>query len=125
LRVIWSDQSEDCHRANVADRIAPLKIRTNRDHVRGHCVGWRAHVSAIEPAGCGYWRRAAEKEVFFTIADGHKQCPLGAYTHNVPQSPAEQQELMGPVQTTVGLSYLKMEEVPQIPPRKTPLQVAV
>ncbi len=32
---------------------------------------------------------------------------------------------MGLVQTMVGLSYLKMEEVPQIPTRKTPLEVAV
>jgi uncharacterized protein (DUF169 family) len=83
------------------------------------------HVSAIEPAGCGYWRRAAEGEMFFTVADDHKRCPVGAHTHNVPLAPAEQQELMGLVQTMVGLSYLKMEEVPQIPTRKTPLQVAV
>jgi uncharacterized protein (DUF169 family) len=83
------------------------------------------HVSAVEPAGCGYWRRAAAGEVFFTIADDHKRCPIGAHTHNVTLSPAEQQELMGLVQTMVGLSYLKMEEVPQIPTRKTPLQVAV
>jgi uncharacterized protein (DUF169 family) len=83
------------------------------------------HVSAVEPAGCGYWRRAAEGEVFFTVADDHKRCPVGAHTHNVTLSPAEQQELMGLVQTMVGLSYIKMEEVPQIPTRKTPLQVAV
>ncbi len=83
------------------------------------------HVSAVEPAGCGYWRRAAAGEVFFTIADDHKRCPIGAHTHNVTLSPAEQQELMGLVQTMVGLSYLKMEDVPQIPTRRTPLQVAV
>ena len=83
------------------------------------------HVSAVEPAGCGYWRRAAAGEVFFTIADDHKRCPIGAHTHNVTLSAAEQQELMGLVQTMVGLSYLKMEEVPQIPTRKAPLQVAV
>ena len=83
------------------------------------------HVSAMEPAGCGYWRRAAAGEVFFTIADDHKRCPVGAHTHNVPLSPVEQQELMGLVQTMVGLSYLKMEDVPQIPTRRTPLQVAV
>ncbi|MEQ1574502.1 MAG: DUF169 domain-containing protein, partial [Vicinamibacterales bacterium] len=40
-------------------------------------------------------------------------------------SPAEQQELMGLVQTMVGLSYLKMEDVAQIPTRRTPMQVAV
>src|SRR5262245_63703266 len=50
------------------------------------------HVSAIEPAGCGYWRRAAAGEVFYTSADDHKRCPVGAHTHNVPLSPDEQQE---------------------------------
>lgn len=83
------------------------------------------HVSAMEAAGCGYWRRAAEGEVFYTVADDHKRCPVGAHTHNVTLSPAEQQELTGLVQTMVGLSYLTMAEVPQIPTRKTPLKAAV
>jgi uncharacterized protein (DUF169 family) len=83
------------------------------------------HVSAVEPAGCGYWRRAAAGEVFFTVADDHKQCPVGAHTHNVRLSPAEQQELMGLVQTMVGLSYMTMDDVAQIPRRATPMQVAV
>ena len=77
-----------------------------------------------EPAGCGYWRRAAEGEAFYTTSDDHKRCPVGAHTHNVPLSPAEQQELMGLVQTMVGLSYIRMEEVPSIPTRRTPLRVA-
>jgi uncharacterized protein (DUF169 family) len=84
-----------------------------------------APVSSTEPAGCGYWRRAAAGEVFFTVADDHKRCPVGAHTHNVPLSATEQQELMALVQTMVDLSYLKMEEVSAIPRRKTPLQVAV
>jgi uncharacterized protein (DUF169 family) len=84
-----------------------------------------AQVSTVEPAGCGYWRRAAEGEVFFTVAEDHKGCPVGAHTHNVTLTPDEQQELMGTVQMMVGLSYLKMEEVPQIPRLRTPLQVAV
>ena len=83
------------------------------------------HVSSMEQAGCGYWRRAAAGEVFFTVADDHKRCPVGAHTHNVPLSDSEQQELMGVVETMVGLSYLKMQEVSQIPRRKTPLRVAV
>jgi uncharacterized protein (DUF169 family) len=82
-------------------------------------------VEAPEPAGCGYWRRAAEGEVFFTLPDDHKRCPVGAYTHNVTLSPPEQEELMGLVQTMVGLSYLEMKDIPQIATRKTPLQVAV
>ena len=83
------------------------------------------HVSAAEPAGCGYWRRAAAGEVFFTVAGDHKGCPVGAHTHNVPLSPSESEALMGLVQTMVGLSYIKMEEVPLIPTRKTPMKVAV
>ena len=83
------------------------------------------HVSAMEPAGCGYWRRAAAGEVFFTVADDHKRCPVGAHTHNVPLSESEQRELMGLVETMVGLSYLKLEEVPRIPKRRRPLRVAV
>lgn len=84
-----------------------------------------SRVGAPEPAGCGYWRRAAAGEVFFTVADDHKRCPVGAHTLNVPLSPAEQQELMGLVQTMVGLSYIEMTDIPQIPTRTTPLQVAV
>lgn len=83
------------------------------------------HVAAGEPAGCGYWRRAAAGETFYTVADDHKRCPVGAHTHHVTLSPAEKDELMGLVGTMVGLEYLKMEDVPQIPTRKTPLQVAV
>jgi uncharacterized protein (DUF169 family) len=83
------------------------------------------HVFAGEPAGCGYWRRAAAGEVFYTLADDHKRCPVGAHTHNVPLTPPEKQELMGLIETMVGLQYLKMADVPQIPTRTSPLQVAV
>jgi uncharacterized protein (DUF169 family) len=82
-------------------------------------------VSGVEPASCGYWRRAAAGEVFYTVAEEHKGCPVGAHTHNVTLSASEQQELMGLVQTMAGLSYLRVEEVPQIPTRQTPLRVAV
>ena len=82
-------------------------------------------VSSAEAAGCGYWRRAAEGEVFFTLADDHRRCPVGAHTHHVPLTASEQDELMGLVKTMVDLSYLKMADVPDIPRRATPLQVAV
>ena len=82
-------------------------------------------VASSEPAGCGYWRRAAAGEVFFTVADDHKRCPVGAHTHHVPLSALEESELMGLVKTMVDLSYLKMEEVPKIPRRQSPLQAAV
>jgi uncharacterized protein (DUF169 family) len=83
-----------------------------------------ARVAAAEPAGCGYWRRAAAGEVFYTLPDDHKNCPIGAHTHNVPLSDGERDQLMGLIQTMVGLSYIRMEEVPSIPTRKAPLRVA-
>ena len=82
-------------------------------------------VAAREAAGCGYWRRAAQGEAFYTVADDHKGCPIGAHTHGVALTAPEQQELSGLVQLMVGMSYLKLDEVPQIPTRRTPLQVAV
>jgi len=84
-----------------------------------------AHVAQVEPAGCGYWRRAAAGEVFYTDADDHKRCPVGAHTHGVTLSPAEAKELEGLVQTMIGLEYLKMEEVAAIPTRQQPFGVAV
>jgi uncharacterized protein (DUF169 family) len=82
-------------------------------------------VTAPEAAGCGYWRRAAAGEVFYTVADDHKMCPVGAHTLHVPLTSSEQEELMALVNTMVGLSYLKLEEVPKIARRATALQAAV
>ncbi len=80
---------------------------------------------AAAPASCGYWRAAAEGESFYTEAADHEGCPIGAHTHGVALSPAKGKELMAMVETMVGLKYLKMEEVPQIPHRQQPLRVAV
>jgi uncharacterized protein (DUF169 family) len=43
----------------------------------------------------------------------------------VPLEAADEHELMGLIQTMVGLSYLRMEDIPQIPRRQSPLHVAV
>ena len=84
-----------------------------------------ARVDASGPASCDYWRQAAEGRTFFTVADDHKACPIGAHTHHVVTSPDEQQQLLGLIQNMVGLSYMKMEEVPSIPRRAEPFRVAV
>jgi uncharacterized protein (DUF169 family) len=78
-----------------------------------------------EPAGCGYWRRAGTGEVFYTDADDHKNCPVGAHTHGVALSADESAQLHQLVQTMVGLEYLKMEEVAKIPSLRPPFGVAV
>ena len=67
------------------------------------------------PSGCAYWKLAAEGNVFYTEASDHYGCPIGAYTHGVELPPAEGKELQCMIEMMVGLSYLKMEEVPNIP----------
>jgi uncharacterized protein (DUF169 family) len=84
-----------------------------------------SRVSASEPAGCGYWRRAAAGEVFFTEPADHKSCPVGAHTHHVELSAAEVKELQSLVGVMVGLEYLKPSDVPQIPTMKEAFRGAV
>lgn len=87
-----------------------------------------ANISRIEspaPAGCGYWRLAAEGRVFYTEASDHYTCPVGAHTHGVELPLNVAQELNGLVETMVQMQYIKMEEIPTIPRRQQPFRVAL
>jgi uncharacterized protein (DUF169 family) len=72
-------------------------------------------VSAAAPAGCAYWRRAAEGEVFHTTAEDHLNCPIGAYTHGVPLTESKAAELNDTLGFMAGLDYIRTQEVPEIP----------
>ena len=82
-------------------------------------------IDAPAPAGCGYWRLAAEGHIFYTEAADHYTCPVGAYTHGVDLPPEVARELNGLVETMVQMQYITMEEIPAIPRRKTPFGVAL
>jgi uncharacterized protein (DUF169 family) len=82
-------------------------------------------VASAAPAGCGYWRMAAEGSVFATVASDHYGCPVGAHTHGVPLPLEKQQELEALVGTMVGLEYLTLAEVPGIPHRTAPFGAAL
>jgi uncharacterized protein (DUF169 family) len=84
-----------------------------------------ARVSKAGPAGCAYWKQAADGAVFYTEAADHFNCPVGAHTHGVALPPERAQELEGVVGTMVGLQYIRMDEVAVLPRRTAPLQVAV
>lgn len=75
-------------------------------------------------AGCSYWKLASEGQAFYTTSDDHQNCPVGAHTHNVPLSPAKAEELQSLVGTMIQLQYLSSDEVPKIPRRAEPMQVA-
>ncbi len=78
-------------------------------------------INTAQPAGCGYWRVAAEKgEVFFTEAADHFNCPIGAHTHGVSMPAEVGKQLEGLITTMVGLKYLKMADIPQIPSERPP-----
>ncbi len=82
-------------------------------------------VSRSGPAGCAYWKQAGEGAVFYTEADDHFNCPVGAYTHGVGLPPQRSKELKGVVGTMVTLQYIRMEEVEALPRRKDAFGVAV
>jgi len=77
------------------------------------------------PAGCAYWKLAADGGVFYTEAADHYNCPVGSYTHGVELPAARAAELQQVVGTMVGLQYIRMEEVATLPRRTEPFGVAV
>jgi uncharacterized protein (DUF169 family) len=83
-----------------------------------------SHVSHAEAAGCGYWKRASEGQSFYTTAEDHMYCPVGAFTHGVTLPPDKAAELKSLVGTMIELKYLSGDEVPLIPRRSTPMSVA-
>lgn len=82
-------------------------------------------VGMAGPAGCSYWKRAAEGQTFYTEAADHYHCPIGAYTHGVDLPPAQMQELQSLVATMASLGYVRAEEVPGIPRREESFGVVV
>ena len=68
-----------------------------------------------EPAGCSFWRLAAEGRSFSTVPSDHYNCPVGSYTHHIALPEDRAQELPSILGTMTSLGYLKMEEVPGIP----------
>jgi uncharacterized protein (DUF169 family) len=83
-----------------------------------------SRIDRAAAAGCGYWKHASDGHAFYTTADDHLNCPVGAYTHGVDMPPATASELQGLVGTMIQLQYLSADEVPQIPRRTEALQIA-
>jgi uncharacterized protein (DUF169 family) len=73
------------------------------------------HVGKQVPAGCSFWKMASDGHVFHTRPADHFNCAIGAHTHAIKLPEARRDELGGLVQTMVGLSYLREDEVPKIP----------
>lgn len=84
-----------------------------------------SRVSAPGPAGCSYWKLAAEGKTFYTEASDHMPCAIGAYTHGIDPSGQTENELESMIGKMVTLRYLQMEEVSSIPRLRKPFGVAI
>ncbi len=71
--------------------------------------------SGTEPAGCSFWRLAAEGRSFYTVPADHFNCAVGAYTHNVHLPSDRVQETEAMLGMMFNLGYVKPEEIPGIP----------
>ena len=67
------------------------------------------------PSGCTFWRLAAEDGPFYTVPADHYNCPIGAYTHDIPLPAEREQELGQTLSFMSDVGYIRMEEVPAIP----------
>ena len=92
-------------------------------------VGFLASAPADMPrvdraaaAGCAYWKHASDGHAFYTTAEDHYNCPVGAFTHGASLPPPKAQELAALMGTMISLEYLTEDEVPQVPHRSEPLQ---
>jgi len=75
-------------------------------------------------AGCAYWKHASDGHAFYTTGEDHQNCLIGAFTHGVTLSPAKAEELQSLVGTMIELKYLASDDVPGIPHRERPLEIA-
>lgn len=82
-------------------------------------------VTKSGPASCSYWPLALSGSVFYTEAEDHFGCAVGAHTHGVTLPPGRASELDEMIRTMVGLEYVAAEEVAHIPTRRERFGVAV
>jgi uncharacterized protein (DUF169 family) len=71
--------------------------------------------NGTQPAGCSFWRLAAEGRTFYTTPSDHYNCPIGSYTHSLPLPQERAHELDQTLSFMIDLGYLKKEDVPGIP----------
>jgi uncharacterized protein (DUF169 family) len=84
-----------------------------------------SRIDSSRPASCSYWTEASNGRSFYTTADDHGGCPVGAFTHGVSLNESQATELQSIVGMMVELKYLKKEEIPLIPHRTDALRFAV
>lgn len=101
-------------------RKSPVAVKFDKEAPSGV-----ARIDHPAVAGCSYWKLAAEGRTFYTVAEDHYGCPVGSHTHGVDLPEDKARELESLVGRMVKLQYLSMDEVPGIPHREEPFEVAI
>lgn len=65
-------------------------------------------------AGCQFWQEGASR-TFYTAQSDHELCSIGQYTHNLGFSAASETDLKDTLKVLGELSYVREEDIPQIP----------
>ena len=69
---------------------------------------------SVVPSACAFWRQA-EQGTFFAAAEDHFDCPLGAMVMGFPLPEQQMAQLQEEVGMMCGISYVREEEVPNVP----------
>lgn len=72
------------------------------------------HFSSLVPSACTFWS-LAEKDLFYTSAEDHHQCPIGAMTMGFPIPEEKKEEADQLFSEMLKLEYLSKEEFPKFP----------
>jgi len=82
------------------------------DEAPAGVAGW---ADGPVPAGCAFWRAAAEGRTFYTVPSDHYNCAVGSYVHNIALPPERGNALNDTIGFMVSNGYLQTAEVPMIP----------
>jgi len=66
------------------------------------------------PAGCRFWEEASAR-AFVTAPADHHLCAIGMYTHNLPSSTAQDEDLGDALKVFSDLGYLRAQDIPLVP----------
>ena len=69
---------------------------------------------SVVPSACAFWRQA-EQGTFFAAAEDHFNCPLGAMVMGFSLPEQQMAQLQEEVGMMCGISYVREEEVPNVP----------
>jgi uncharacterized protein (DUF169 family) len=83
-----------------------------------------AHTTVGVPSACTFWR-LAERDVFYTSADDHQQCPIGMITMGflAPQALDEQARAL--LETMAQIGYFSPAEIARLPVVTKPHKIIV